>query len=97
MKLVVLNAAQTELEDAQAYYLQRTTPGITAAFVADYEHSARRIPQFPQPAPMVSPRLRTLPMRHFPYSIIYYVTAEAISILAIAHQGRRPEYWGGRR
>ncbi len=51
MKLIVLDAAQAELEDAQAYYLQRTTPDIAAAFVADYEHSARRILQFPQAGP----------------------------------------------
>lgn len=51
MKLIALDAAQAELEDAQAYYLQRTTPGIAAAFVADYEHSASRILQFPQAGP----------------------------------------------
>ena len=51
MKLIVLDAAQAELEDAQAYYLQRTPPGIAAAFVADYEHSARRILQFSQASP----------------------------------------------
>ena len=97
MKLIVLDAAQTELEQAQAYYLQQATPGIAAAFVADYEHSARRILQFPQAGTSVSRRLRLLPMRHFPYSIIYQATAEVITIRAISHQRRRPGYWGGRR
>ena len=97
MKLIVLDAAQAELEEAQAYYLQRATPGIAAAFVADYEHGARRILQFPQTGTPVSPRLRALPMRHFPYSIIYHATADAITIRAVAHQRRRPGYWGGRR
>jgi len=36
-------------------------------------------------------------MRHFPYSIIYRATAEAITIRAISHQRRRPGYWTGRR
>ena len=31
MKLIVLDAAQAELEEAQAYYLQHDTPGIAAA------------------------------------------------------------------
>ena len=47
MKLIVLNAAQAELEEAQVYYLQHATPGIAAAFVADYESGARRLLQFP--------------------------------------------------
>lgn len=97
MKLIVLDAAQAELEEAQAYYLQHATPGIAAAFVADYENGARRLLQFPQAGTSVSRRLRILPMRHFPYSIIYQATAEAITIHAISHQRRRPGYWGGRR
>ena len=97
MKLIVLNAAQAELEEAQAYYLQHATPGIAAAFVADYENGARRLLQFPQAGTSISQRLRLMPMRHFPDSIIYQATAEAITIRAISHQRRRPGYWGGRR
>ena len=97
MKLVVLDAAQAELEEAQAYYLQHATPGIAAAFVTDYENGAGRLIQFPQAGTSISRRLRVLPMRHFPYSIIYQATAEVITIRAISHQRRRPGYWGGRR
>jgi len=97
MKLIVLDAAQAELEEAQAYYQQHATPGIAVAFVADYEIGARRLLQFPQAGTSVSPRLRALPMRHFPYSIIYQAAAGTITIWAVAHQRRRPEYWGGRR
>jgi plasmid stabilization system protein ParE len=89
MKLIVLNAAQAELEEAQVYYLQHATPGIAAAFVADYESGARRLLPVSQ-AGAVSQRLRILPMRHFPYSIVYQATDDAITIRAIAHQRRRP-------
>lgn len=92
MKLIVLDAAQAEPEEAQAYYLQHATPGIAAAFVADYESSTQRNLQFPQIGTSVSQRLRLLRMGHFPYSIIYQATAEAIAIRAIAHQRRRPGY-----
>lgn len=97
MNLIVLDAAQAELEEAQAYYLQHATPDIAAAFVADYASSTRRILQFPKLGTPVSRDLRILPMRHFPYSIIYLATAETITIRAVAHQRRRPGYWGGRR
>ncbi|MFN4325604.1 MAG: type II toxin-antitoxin system RelE/ParE family toxin [Azonexus sp.] len=97
MKLIVLNAAQAELEEAQAYYLQHATPRIAAAFLADYQNSASRLLQFPLTGTPVSKRLRILPLRHFPYSIIYQVGTELISIRAVAHQRRHPGYWGRRR
>jgi len=97
MKLIVLDAAQAELEEAQAYYLQHATPGIAAAFIADYQHSAHRILQFPKAGTSVSQRLRALPMRHFPYAIIYRATVDTITVQAVAHQRRQPKYWVGRR
>ena len=97
MKLIVLNAAQAELEEAQTYYLQHATPRIAAAFVADYQYSAGRLLAFPLTGTAISRHLRILPLRHFPYSIIYQVGTEHITIRALAHQRRRPGYWGGRR
>jgi len=97
MKLIVLDAAQAELEEAQAYYLQYAAPAIAAGFVADYEHGAKRLLQHPLTGTAISQRLRALPMRHFPYSIIYQVSADTITIRAVAHQRRRFGYWTGRR
>lgn len=97
MKLIVLNAAQAELEEAQAYYLQHASSHIAAAFVADYQNSARRLLEFPLTGTPVSKSLRILPLRHFPYSIIYQASAELVTIRAVAHQRRRPGYWDRRR
>jgi toxin ParE1/3/4 len=65
--------------------------------VADYEHGAKRLLQHPLTGTPISPRLRVLPMRHFPYLIIYRATADTIIVRAVAHQRRRPGYWSGRR
>lgn len=97
MKLIVLNAAQAELEEAQAYYLRHATSHIAAAFVADYQNGAKRLLEFPLAGTPVSKRLRILPLRHFPYSIIYQASAKLVTIRAVAHQRRRPGYWGRRR
>jgi len=32
----------------------------------------------------------------FPFSVICWVTDDAIIVLAVAHHGRRPGYWRGR-
>lgn len=47
MKLIILDAAQTELEEARDYYLQHATPRIAAAFANEYERSARRLLEYP--------------------------------------------------
>jgi mRNA-degrading endonuclease RelE of RelBE toxin-antitoxin system len=36
-------------------------------------------------------RMRTL--RRFPYSVIYEVLGNTVTVLAVAHHRRRPGYW----
>ena len=36
---------------------------------------------------------RRLPIRRFPYFVVYRDRGELIEIVAIAHQSRRPGYW----
>ena len=47
MKLIVLDAAQAELEEARDYYLEHATPRIAAAFVGEYEQSVIRLLEYP--------------------------------------------------
>lgn len=39
---------------------------------------------------------RRMPLRRFPYSIVYLLLPEEIRVIAIAHQRRKPGYWRGR-
>ena len=39
---------------------------------------------------------RRLPIRRFPYFVVYRDRGEFIEIVAIAHQSRRPGYWRSR-
>jgi plasmid stabilization system protein ParE len=39
---------------------------------------------------------RRLVLQRFPYNVFYRVGAEAIVIVAVAHQKRRPAYWAAR-
>ena len=40
--------------------------------------------------------VRRVPVSRFPYYLAYLVTSDAIHVLAIAHERRRPGYWSGR-
>lgn len=97
MKVILLRAAQAELDTATDYYAEHASPRIAQAFLDDFRHARQRVAEYPEIGTRVSKRLRLLPLRHFPYSLIYRLSAEALIIQAIAHQRRRPGYWAGRR
>ena len=97
MKLIVLDAAQAELEEARDYYLEHATSRIAAAFAGEYEQGVIRLLEFPLVGAPRSRQQRALPLRHFPYSIIYRIVADTIIVSAVAHRRRRPGYWSGRR
>jgi toxin ParE1/3/4 len=42
------------------------------------------------------PGVRTWPLKHFPYTLVYRVKGTVISVIAVAHQSREPGYWTGR-
>ena len=42
------------------------------------------------------PGVRTWPLKQFPYTLVYRVKGKVISVIAVAHQSREPEYWVGR-
>lgn len=41
----------------------------------------------------IDPPLRRVPVRRFPYHVVYLLTDHAVRILAVAHDRRRPDYW----
>ncbi|WP_367266575.1 type II toxin-antitoxin system RelE/ParE family toxin [Propionivibrio sp.] len=79
------------------YYLEHATSRIAAAFAGEYEQGVIRLLEFPLVGAPRSRQQRALPLRHFPYSIIYRIVADTIIVSAVAHQRRRPGYWSGRR
>lgn len=96
MKLIVLAGAQTELFATRDYYLDHANLRVAASFLNAFDQATKRVLEFPDIGTRVSPRLRTLPLWRFPYSLIYQQTSEAIIIVAVASQRRRPGYWRAR-
>lgn len=97
MKVILLEPALHELIEAREYYLKQASPRIAAAFVEQFDSTASLILAHPTLGKPVSSRVRALPISRFPYSVIYRITPDAIIVLAIAHQRRRPAYWAQRR
>jgi toxin ParE1/3/4 len=91
------NEASTELQQAANWYEDHRT-GLGADFLQAVDAALKLIEDWPTAGTSVrrvSPelRVRRIPIRRFPYHVVYLETSAAIRILAIAHDRRRPGYW----
>lgn len=89
--------ASRELDHAARWYEQRR-PGLGLRFLSSVDATLDQVVRFPQagsPVPRIPPDLtiRRAPVKGFPYHVIYLEAPDAIHILAIAHDKRRPAYW----
>ena len=91
MTLEFSELAQTELEDARAYYnLQQNSLG--ERFKEHIKENVDGIALFPRLYPKVTDELHRVVVHKFPYSIFYILLDEIIVIVSIAHQHRKPFY-----
>jgi plasmid stabilization system protein ParE len=87
--------AERELNDA-AHYYELESLGLGAAFLAEVEHTCRRVMEHPEAAAVVRGAIRRRLLRRFPYAILYTVRDDVARILAVMSLKRRPGYWIGR-
>lgn len=92
--------ALVEYREGGRWYEARVT-GLGLEFFDEVDATLRQVVAFPNAGSRV-PRLpsdlpaRRLAVKRFPYHVIYLETADALRVLAIAHDRRRPGYWRGR-
>jgi toxin ParE1/3/4 len=92
--------ADAEYRAAARWYEERQV-GLGTEFLDEVDVALDRIARFPgigSPAPQVSTNLsvRRVPVRRFPYHVIYLHVESMIRVLAIAHTRQRPGYWKDR-
>lgn len=93
MNISINAQAELELTQGAVYYAQKANKFIAEAFLAEFERSAKLLVEQPKLGTPWRARIRRLPLRRFPYSIVYYLRESEVRILAVAHQRRRPGYW----
>jgi len=92
--------ADAEYRHAGRWYEGRRA-NLGIEFFDEVDAAVHRIVEFPRAGTKV-PRLaatlpvRRVPVKRFPYHVIYLETPAAIRILAIAHDRRKPGYWKSR-
>jgi plasmid stabilization system protein ParE len=93
-------AAEEEFRDAIRWY-ESETAGLGDRLWTEIQAAIELISKYPslgesvRRAP-VRRRVRQLPLRHFPFRLIYRTLPDHIEIVALAHTSREPGYWGER-
>lgn len=95
MRLEFFPEAEFELVQASAFY-QSKRRGLGEDFVTEVERVAHVLVQQPALGEKLDPIHRRMPLRRFPYAVIYRADGDVLQVVAVAHSRRRPSYWHSR-
>jgi hypothetical protein len=85
--------ARVEFLEAVSRY-ETDVPGLGARFITETERCITLLLNAPLIGAPYDGELRRFPLDDgFPFSLIYTVRGEALFIIAVAHQSRKPGYW----
>lgn len=96
-RVLVESEASSELREAALWY-EAQRSGVGLAFLAAVDRAMEQVAAWPEtatPVPGVSAELpvRKMSIPRFPYYVACLVTDDAVRVLAVAHERRRPGYW----
>lgn len=84
-----------EAVEAQAWYEERSLLAASA-FIQELSRAIQRIRQAPNRYAVAEAGTRKILLDRFPFTIYYSNVSEVLTIVAVAHQKRRPRYWVNR-
>jgi len=92
--------ASAELGEAALWY-ERQRQGLGGEFLEAVDEALEFVGRFPRagaPVLNVPPELpvRRVPVKRFPFHVVYLALSDVIRVLAIAHDSRLPGYWHSR-
>ena len=87
--------ATAEARAAFQWYRERN-PAAAGVFLAELDRAVELIAETPETWPPYIRGTRRFPLHRFPYSLVFRVRGEEITVVAIAHHRRRPGYWKNR-
>ncbi len=91
----VLPDAEAEAREAFLWYFDRS-PMAADAFRGELFDAIDSLAGAARDWPQDEDGTRHYHLRHFPYTVMYEVIGQNVTVLAIAHQRRRPGYWQDR-
>jgi len=95
VKVEFLPEADEEFREAARYY-ESEAAGVGLSFIAAVHRAVDEIVELPLAVQAQRAGIRKKVLRHFSYNLFYAIEADAIVIVAVAHQRKRPNYWSTR-
>ena len=87
--------AMADVKSALAWYQKRSSR-VALDFIEELHRAADTIREAPERWPMGKNNTRRFLLWRFPFAIIYSEQKSVVTIWAVAHGSRRPEYWARR-
>lgn len=92
MKYTLHPRAEQDIADVLDFYLAQAGRVVAGRFLAEFERTATLLMGHPDLGVPTSSGRRTIPLRIFPYLIVYRHADNEIQILIVRHQHRKPSY-----
>ena len=83
------------MQGAVDWYRGRSAEAA-AGFVAELDYAIDQVTELPETWPEYKENTRRYVFRVYPYSLIYRILGEEITVVAVAHAKRKPDYWTDR-
>jgi len=94
-RVVYHQGAIADLKRAVAWYRERS-PKAALDFVQELNRATETIREAPERWPLEENNTRRFLFWRFPFALIYSEEETVITIWAVAHGSRRPDYWARR-
>ncbi len=88
----VLPDAEAEIREAFLWYFERS-PIAADAFRMEALAAVDRLETDALMWPEDEEAIRRYILQHFPYTVFYEIQGKSVTILAVAHHRRKPDYW----
>ena len=88
----VLPDAEAEIREAFLWYFERS-PIAADAIRTEALEAIDLLETDALMWPEDEDQIRRYILRHFPYTVFYEIDGKTVTVLAVAHQRRKPRYW----
>jgi plasmid stabilization system protein ParE len=88
--------ADQEVAEQEAWYRERSEVAAQG-FLLELDAAIRAVAEFPERWPQQRRGERRYVFPRYPFVLLYRVRGDHVFITAVAHQSRRPGYWGRRK
>ncbi len=94
-EVILHHEAETEILQALDWYAERSALAARA-FVHELNGVIVKAARSPNTWPRALRDTRRIVFPHFPFALVFRMSGEAVVVVAVAHQRRRPAYWKNR-